>query len=137
MAKSNPQWKGFEKTPKHHKNKRVQEPKMLAVFSGANHYITPAWYEEAFAVPTWNYVSVHVSGSCEVVQDQKVVIEKLNHMVQFYEQGRKPEWKPDFNSAFMDNMLEGLVVIKMKIDRIEGKEKLSAKPLYRTAKNSN
>ena len=39
------------------------EREALAVFTGAHGYISPTWYETTDAVPTWNYVAVHVSGA--------------------------------------------------------------------------
>src|SRR4051794_40418278 len=38
----------------------------LLVFNGPDDYVSPNWYgEPAAAVPTWNYVAVHVRGKLE------------------------------------------------------------------------
>ena len=40
---------------------------VLAIFTGADSYVSPAWYparrEHGKVVPTWNYATVHVSGN--------------------------------------------------------------------------
>lgn len=35
----------------------------LAVFVGANAYVSPDWYGDAEQVPTWNYSAVHIAGA--------------------------------------------------------------------------
>jgi transcriptional regulator len=60
MAKANPQWQQF-----------AQHSKVTAVFlSDINHYISSSWYDHPNA-PTWNYISVHISGSVEIIVGQK------------------------------------------------------------------
>lgn len=45
----------------------------LAIFQGADAYISPSWYpskaEHGKAVPTWNYVALHVYGKLRVMDD--------------------------------------------------------------------
>ena len=46
---------------------------VLAIFSGADAYISPNWYaskvEHGKVVPTWNYAAVHVKGSIRFIED--------------------------------------------------------------------
>src|SRR5262249_14217906 len=55
VARANPHWR--EARP---------GDQALAIFTGSQHYISPAWYqskrEHGRVVPTWNYISVHVRG---------------------------------------------------------------------------
>ena len=55
FARPNEQWKDSG-------NQQV-----LAIFQGPHSYISPSWYETNKAVPTWNYVAVHVYGELEIV----------------------------------------------------------------------
>ncbi len=48
MATANPHWR------------QLDGEKVLAIFAGPHAYISPTWYETDNAVPTWNYVAVHV-----------------------------------------------------------------------------
>ena len=65
FALANGQWKDIEKQ------------QVLAVFQGPHCYISPTWYETTKAVPTWNYVSIHLYGKVEIVKDRKVVFDSL------------------------------------------------------------
>src|SRR5215469_2361600 len=62
VSRANAQWKDFD-----------PQVEALAIFSGAEHYISPTWYEEKQAtgkvVPTWNYAVVHAYGHLKVMDD--------------------------------------------------------------------
>ena len=45
----------------------------LAIFQGPHAPISPAWYATRPAVPTWDYVAVHVHGVLEVVEGPALV----------------------------------------------------------------
>ncbi|MDP4108035.1 MAG: FMN-binding negative transcriptional regulator, partial [Bacillota bacterium] len=42
--------------------KDIESQKVLVTFQGPHCYISPSWYETNKAVPTWNYVAIHVYG---------------------------------------------------------------------------
>ncbi|WP_407491855.1 FMN-binding negative transcriptional regulator [Pseudooceanicola sp. MF1-13] len=67
----------------------------LAV-QGPHGYISPDWYGIEDQVPTWNYVSVHLTGRLEPLpeSDLRATLEKLSD--QFEERlAPKPVWKID------------------------------------------
>ncbi|MCK2004245.1 FMN-binding negative transcriptional regulator [[Brevibacterium] frigoritolerans] len=113
FARPNEQWRDIE-------NQQV-----LAVFQGPHSYISPSWYETTMAVPTWNYVSIHLSGKMEIVNDQKVIFDSLNDMVNKYENPGSPYNLIDVDSRFIEGMSKGIVAFKIKITKIEAKAKLS------------
>ncbi|MED3995433.1 FMN-binding negative transcriptional regulator [Peribacillus frigoritolerans] len=113
FARPNEQWKDIE------------YQKVLAVFQGPHSYISPSWYETTMAVPTWNYVSIHLYGKMEIVEDQKVIFDSLNDMVKKYESPDSPYNLIDVDSRFIEGMSKGIVVFKIKITKIEAKAKLS------------
>ncbi len=63
---------------------------VLAIFQGPHSYISPSWYETNNAVPTWNYVAVHVYGELEIVEDEQELIDSLQELVHKYEDPRAP-----------------------------------------------
>ncbi|HWO95770.1 MAG TPA: FMN-binding negative transcriptional regulator [Bacillus sp. (in: firmicutes)] len=113
FARPNEQWKDAE-------NQQV-----LAVFQGPHCYISPSWYETTMAVPTWNYVSIHLYGKMEIVEDQKVIFDSLNDMVNKYEGPDSSYNLKDVDSRFLEGMNKGIVAFKIKITKIEAKAKLS------------
>ena len=65
FARPNEQWKD------------ARNQQVLAIFHGPHAYIPPSWYETTKAVPTWNYVAIHVYGEMELIEDQNVILENF------------------------------------------------------------
>lgn len=119
LARSNPAWKRLQ-------NRRS----VLAVLQGPDAYISPSWYpskkENGRAVPTWNYLAVHVEGSAQVVEDSGWLKKHLSNLTDQHESGREEPWAVDDAPAdFTNHLLKGIVGIEIKIDRITGKLKAS------------
>jgi transcriptional regulator len=112
MARANPQW-------------RQVEGEVMAVFSGPHAYVSPAWYEEAGTVPTWNYVAVQAHGSFQVVEDRDALLEILRRSVTAYESPRPEPWAFEESEPHVDKMLKAIVGFRIEITRLEGKWKLS------------
>ncbi|PGY06678.1 negative transcriptional regulator, PaiB family [Bacillus sp. OV166] len=113
FARPNPQWKDI-------KNQTV-----LAIFHGPHCYISPSWYETNKAVPTWNYVTVHVYGEVELLEDEHELMNSLNDMVLKYEAPDSSYNLKDVDGEFLAGMNKGVQGFKIKINKIEGKAKLS------------
>jgi transcriptional regulator len=112
MARANPQWKGVE-------------GEVLAIFSGPHAYVSPAWYEEAGTVPTWNYVAVHAYGTFHLVEDRDGLLEILRRLVRTYEAPRAEPWAFDESGPHVEGLLRAIVGFRIQITRLEGKWKLS------------
>jgi transcriptional regulator len=113
FARPNPQWKDI-------KNQTV-----LAIFHGPHCYISPSWYETNKAVPTWNYVTVHVYGEVELLEDEHELMNSLHDMVMKYEAPDSSYSLQDVDAGFLAGMNKGVQGFKIKINKIEGKAKLS------------
>lgn len=112
FARGNPHWKAID-----------GKTEMLAVFSGPHAYISPRWYAESQAVPTWNYAAVHVCGVPQMIEDPTAIRAMLDRLVAEYE---GDAWSLDSQDEdFLDRMSRGIVAFEMPIARIEGKFKLS------------
>lgn len=113
FARSNTQWKD------------IQNQTVLAVFHGPHCYISPSWYETNQAVPTWNYVTVHVYGEVELIEDEHELMSSLNDMVLEYEAPDNSYRLQDVDVELLRGMTKGIQGFKIKIDKMEGKAKLS------------
>lgn len=112
FARGNPHWKAID-----------GETEMLAVFQGPHAYVSPRWYEPGSAVPTWNYVAVHVHGAPRLIEEPAAVRAQMEALVHEYEGGA---WTMAGQDAdFIKRMLRGIAAFEMPITRIEGKFKLS------------
>jgi transcriptional regulator len=105
--------------------KDAANQQVLAVFQGPHCYISPSWYETTKAVPTWNYLSIHVYGNLEIIEDRKVIVDSLNDLVNKYESPDSVYNLNDVEASFIEGMSKGIVAFRIKITKIEAKAKLS------------
>lgn len=96
----------------------------LVVFQGPHSYVSPTWYANQSLVPTWNYTAVHLTGPVEIIHDPRRVLDIVTRLTEFYERGREPQWRVD-NAANLDKMLGAIVGLKIPIESIQAKFKLS------------
>lgn len=113
MARANPQWRHADGKP------------VLAVFAGPHVYVSPSWYEAEDVVPTWNYVTVHVTGIFRAMHERDAMLEIVREMVGVYEAGKSEPWELGPPNDYLERMLHGIVGFRIEITGMEGKWKLS------------
>ena len=119
MARANQQWKTI--TP---------GASGLAIVHGPQAYISPSNYEgkstDHKVVPTWNYQSVHLTGTVEISEDVDLLREIVSDLTDFHEAKRTDKWSVfDADSQYMQAQLHGIVAIILRVTSIEAKYKLS------------
>ena len=102
----------------------------LAIFAGPQHYITPSWYpaktEHGKVVPAWNYIVVHAYGRLETYDDRESLLANVVALTTHHEASRPEPWKvSDAPASYIDAQLKGIIGISLRIDRLEGKWKIS------------
>lgn len=118
VAKANPLWQ----LPSH------QE--LLVVFQGPSTYISPNWYvtkhETGKVVPTWNYAVVHAHCSLTVLHDPQQVLKIVTALTDHHEASQAHPWHvADAPREYIEKILENIVGIELKINRVQGKWKVS------------
>lgn len=100
---------------------------LLIAFQGPHGYVSPNWYGDVPAVPTWNYVSVHLSGVPEILETEEN-LRVLEHLVAHFE-GRFPSprgmWTPPNDEAFVRRLEAGTIGFRLTPTRVVAKRKLS------------
>ena len=119
MARGNEQWKSI--TP---------GTQGLAIVHGAQAYISPSNYSNKFTdhkvVPTWNYQSVHLTGTVEVSEDQELLREIVTELSNLHESRREEPWDvADSDPHYFELLLKGIVAVILHVDKVEAKYKLS------------
>jgi transcriptional regulator len=119
VSRANPQWREFSR-----------DAQALVIFSGADHYITPSWYEEkrttGKVVPTWNYAVVHAYGSLKTVEDGSWLRAHLESLTTMHEASFDKPWKvSDAPEEYVASQMKGIVGMEFRIERLEGKWKLN------------
>jgi len=119
MARTNQQWKSIGK------NKRA-----LAIVHGPEAYVSPSNYEakatDHRVVPTWNYQSVHFTGTVEVSEDLGTLREIVTNLTEFHETPRATPWLvSEANPTYFEAQLKGIVAVILHVEKVEAKYKLS------------
>jgi transcriptional regulator len=119
LSRANQQWRDYS-----------PDVPALAIFAGPQHYITPSWYpaktEHGKVVPTWNYIVVHAYGRLETYEDRESLLANVEALTTHHEASRTEPWKvSDAPASYIDAQLKGIIGISLRIDRLEGKWKIS------------
>lgn len=100
---------------------------LLVVVQGPHGYITPRWYGDVPAVPTWNFVSAHLSGIPELLSAEEN-IRVLDRLVDRFEgdgaDARGLYTLPN-DAAFVERLERGTVGFRLTPTRVTAKRKLS------------
>lgn len=110
MAKANEHWK------------QLDGQQVLVVFSGPHSYISPTWYANGPAVPTWNYAAVHCTGRVEIL-DASATAKAIDHLIEKYEPSlsRNAALMPE---EYVHKLSQAIVGFRVVVSSIQAKEKL-------------
>jgi transcriptional regulator len=118
LARANPQWRDLQ-----------EQPDVLVVFQGHDHYITPSWYatkrETGRVVPTWNYTMVQAKGRAKVMDDAWLG-QQIEELTRALEHRRAQPWAVgDAPADFIAMQRRAIVGVEIEILDIRGKWKTS------------
>ena len=121
MARGNPHWKAIPDDG---------DLPALAVVTDAEAYVSPAWYatkaEHGRVVPTWNYSAVQIVGRLRRHHDPEWVRDAVTLLTEQHESRRGQRWAvTDAPATYVDKQLRAIVGLELRIERVEGKAKLS------------
>ena len=119
VARGNPLWRQVERAAP-----------VLAIFTGAQHYISPSWYpskrEDGRVVPTWNYATVHVHGTIQFIDDAAWLRAFVETLTDTHEPHTGERWRvSDAPATYLEGMLRAIVGLEIHVSQIEGKFKAS------------
>ncbi|MBW9092836.1 FMN-binding negative transcriptional regulator [Microbacterium jejuense] len=103
------------------------ERELLVVVQGPHGYVSPGWYGDVQSVPTWNFVSAHLSGVPELLTPEEN-LEVLERLVARFESGMpQPRlmWQPPNDPDFVRRLERGTVGFRLTPTKVVGKRKLS------------
>lgn len=109
FARANPHWR------------TLRGGRALAIFSGPHAYISPTWYADRPAVPTWNYLAVHATGTLELL-DAEATRALLNRSLARYEPALLDSLPRE--QGYLEKMQAGVAGFRLAIETLQGKAKL-------------
>lgn len=100
---------------------------LLVVAQGPHGYISPGWYPSTPAVPTWNFVAVHLTGIPELL-DTDENLRVLDRLVTRFESvlpQPRLMWQPPNDEEYVRRLERGTVGFRLTPTRVVAKRKLS------------
>lgn len=113
IAKANPQWRHWS-----------QGSTVKVIFTGPHGYISPRHYVSEFAVPTWNYTAVSVTGCITVLRDEDSVLSFLDRLIAENENSKAP-WVLNRNDERYMKLLSSIIVFSISMDAVEASFKMN------------
>lgn len=103
------------------------ERELLVVVQGPHGYISPGWYGDTPNVPTWNFVSAHLTGVPEILSAEEN-LRVLDRLVAHFE-SRLPDprlmWERPNDPAYIEKLERGTVGFRLTPTKVVAKRKLS------------
>jgi transcriptional regulator len=103
------------------------EHELLVILQGPHGYISSSWYDDDPAVPTWNFVAVHLSGVPELLtaEENLEVLEKLvDHFERELPNSRRMRGTLA-DERYAERISSGTVGLRLTPTKIVAKQKMS------------
>ena len=109
----------------HHKA-FLENPQSLVVFTGPSTYVSASWYTNPQIGSTWNYMSIHISGRINFLE-QDGLIDLLRKLTLRFEKNNiaSPTIYDNLPEKFLNHMLPAIVAFEIEITELENVFKLS------------
>ncbi len=109
----------------HHKAFEKNQ-QVLAVFTGAHTYVSATWYADPHQASTWNYISVHVKGRLQYL-DEQGLMEVLKKTSLHFENNdtTSPTIFANLSHEYTTKLMKAIVAFEVEVASIENVFKLS------------
>jgi transcriptional regulator len=100
------------------------ERPVAVVVQGPHGYVSPTLYQDGPYVPTWNYVTVHLHGTPEILGPEETY-QVLSDSVDHYERDRPEPFRLAGVEEYAHRLLPAVTGFRLTPERVVGKAKLS------------
>lgn len=115
MARANPQLDSL----------RRAGARVLVVFEGPSAFVSASYYREEPAVPTWNHVTVHVTGRPRLLAGEASTLRVLEQTVAHFERQVGSKWRLNVDDPYVRELARQVAAFTVDVDRIDASFKLS------------
>jgi transcriptional regulator len=95
------------------------------VFTGPHSYVTPAVYPAGPAAPTWNYVSVHLTGTLTPLPSGRETLAVVTRTAEVFEQKFGAGWPSSPSHGYFEQLLPGVGAFRFAVYSFDAMFKLS------------
>ncbi|MCU1421386.1 MAG: transcriptional regulator [Microbacteriaceae bacterium] len=97
---------------------------VLVIIQGPHGYISPGWYGDVPAVPTWNHVTAHLYGTPEILSDDENY-RVLGDLVDYFELRMPEPARLEYNEEYARRIVHGTAGFRLRVTRFDARAKLS------------
>jgi transcriptional regulator len=101
-----------------------RQPRALAVFMGAQGYVSPSWMRDRTQAPTWNYETAHFEVEVAFDEGATAPHDALELLVSHMERGRPRSWSSHDMGARYAQLAKAVVAFRARIVSTQAKFKL-------------
>jgi transcriptional regulator len=114
MNRANPHWAALE-----------GGTRGRLIFAGPHGYITPTVYRVTPAVPTWDFVAIHLLGTLEPLAGLDATLEVVTHTTEVCEATLGEGWDPAESLDHFRSIGQAVGAFRFQVDSVESMFKLS------------
>lgn len=108
-----------------HHQALLQNNQVLVVFTGPHSYVSASWYSQQHQASTWNYMSVHVKGELQFL-DEAGLLGMLDELTSHFENNQaSPSLYASLSSEYINRLSKAIVGFEVSIHSIDFIAKLS------------
>jgi len=103
------------------------EHELMVIVQGPHGYISPSWYGDLIEVPTWNFITAHLSGVPEILEPEEN-FEVLTALVEHFEREVESPRPLDESEARLEDAKRdsrGTVGLRLAPTKVVAKQKMS------------
>lgn len=94
-----------------------EDPRATCLFLGPHAYIPPRWISKPGWAPTWNFLSLKVSGT--ITLDDALTEEAVRALVAHMETRAGSDWSVEQMGPRFEGLLRGIIGFRMRIDTLQ------------------
>ncbi|MER7577576.1 FMN-binding negative transcriptional regulator [Streptomyces sp. NPDC126514] len=95
------------------------------MFDGPCGYITPTLYRTGPAAPTWDFTSVHVRGTVQLIEDRDETLDVVCRTAETFEEAFGDSWDQASSLDYFRSILPGVGAFRLRVEEVDGMYKLS------------
>jgi transcriptional regulator len=97
----------------------------LVIFQGPAAFVSAGYYHDRMAIPTWDHITVHVTGPVRVLDDDEATLEVLRQTVAHFESQAGSGWRLDVGRDDLPGMVSQVAAFTVTARRVQSLFKLS------------
>ncbi len=98
---------------------------VLVIFQGPSAFVSGGYYRDPAAIPTWDHVTVHVTGTVRLIDGEAATLRVLQQTVAHFEGRAGSDWRLDVERPDLPAFVRQVAAFTIEVERIDAIFKLS------------